>query len=264
MSSGAASSDQHNRAGIVSAVRVLSSFANGTLFGAREGETPAHVLALHGWRKDNTDLQKVTEGFDAITLDLPGFGSSPEPTSVWGAKEYAEAVEPVLREMARPLVIVGHSFGGRIALQLAANHPNAIDALVLTGTPLLRKKTTAKKPAFLYRAIKFANRTGVLSDARLEQVRRKRGSADYRAASGVMRDVFVRLVNESYEQQLREVQCHVELVWGENDTEAPLAIAKEAAQLINDVDMTTVPGGSHWLPTEFPLPIREAINKCLR
>lgn len=244
-------------------MRVLSSFAGGTLFGARTGDGQPHVLALHGWRKDHTDLSKIVDGFDAISLDLPGFGATPEPRELWGAKEYANAVLPVLSELTRPVVVVGHSFGGRVALHLAADQPDLIDAVVLTGAPLLRKPATAKKPSVSYRAIKFANRIGVVSDARFEQERRKRGSADYRAATGMMRDIFVRLVNESYEAQLAQVSCHVEMVWGEHDTEAPLAIAKEAAQLLKDVNMTVVPGGSHWLPVEDPEPVREAIRKCL-
>ncbi len=233
------------------------------MFGSRSGTAPVEVLALHGWRKNHSDLQKVTEHLNAIAVDLPGFGASPQPSAVWGAAEYAAAVARLLTDVDAPVVVVGHSFGGRVALNLAADYPQLVRSLVLTGVPLIRRPATAKKSSVSYKAVKLANRIGVLSDERFEREKRKRGSADYRAAEGVMRDIFVKLVNESYEQQLQAVKCHVELVWGENDTEAPLAQAREAERMLADASLTIVPGGTHWLPVENPQPIRDAIKRSL-
>ena len=74
-----------------------------------------------------------------IALDLPGFGRSAPPDAPWGAADYAEAVVPVLDAMTRPVVVVGHSFGGRVAVTLAAERPDDVGALVLTGVPLLHR-----------------------------------------------------------------------------------------------------------------------------
>jgi pimeloyl-ACP methyl ester carboxylesterase len=241
---------------------MLSAFADGKLFGERVGNEPVRVVALHGWRKSHDDLAAVTQGFDAIALDLPGFGASPEPREVWGAHDYAAAVIKALEELPEPVVIVGHSFGGRVAVCIAADRPDLVKALVLTGVPLIRR-ASGKKPPLVFRLAKFANKIGLLSDARMEAERRKRGSADYRAATGVMRDVFVKLVNESYEEEMAKVQCPVHMVWGENDTAAQLWQAQEATALFPNSDLVVVPGGSHWLPNESPEPIREAIRKSL-
>lgn len=242
---------------------MLSAFADGTLFGERIGSEPVRLVALHGWRKSHTDLSLVTAGFDAIALDLPGFGASPEPAEVWGARDYAAAVIKVLETLPEPVVILGHSFGGRVAVCVAAERPDLVKALVLTGVPLIRRVATAKSP-LAFRLAKFANKIGLLSDERMERERRKRGSADYRAATGVLRDIFVKLVNESYIDELPKVTCPVVMVWGENDTEARLAQAQEANSLFLDSQLVVVPGGSHWLPSENPEPIREAIRKFVK
>lgn len=241
-------------------VRMLSVFAGGTLFGERVGNEPTQLVALHGWRRSHTDLAAITKGFDAIALDLPGFGASPEPSEVWGAREYAHVVITVLDALPEPVVLFGHSFGGRVAVCVAAQRPELVKALVLTGVPLLRRAPSRKTP-LAFRLAKFANKIGVLSDKRMERERRKRGSADYRAASGVMRDVFVKTVNESYESELLKLKCPVEFVWGEVDTEAQLPQAMEAVVLVNDGNLVVVPGGTHGLVTENPEPIREAIRK---
>ena len=97
----------------------------------------------------------------------------------------------------------------------------------------------------------------------MEAVRRRYGSADYRAATGVMRDVLVRSVNETDEHQLRSVSCPVELVWGEADGEAPVAVAKAALPLLPAGlgRLTLRPGVGHLVPTEDPASLRQALER---
>jgi pimeloyl-ACP methyl ester carboxylesterase len=116
--------------------------------------------------------------------------------------------------------VLGHSFGGRVAVCLAARRPELVSGLVLTGVPLLRLAATPR-PALTYRLARAANRAGLLSDKRMDKLRDSRGSADYRAATGMMRDILVKSVNETYDTELRAIRCPVRLVWGERDTAAP-------------------------------------------
>lgn len=241
---------------------MLSAFAGGRLFGERSLSEPPRILALHGWRGDHAQIARVIDGFPAISIDLPGFGKTPRPNDVWGAAQYAEAVAPVLDEFAEPPVVVGYSFGGRVAVNLAALHPQSVRSLVLVGVPLIRRPSR-NKPPIAFRAAKLAHRVGLISDSRMEAERRKRGSADYRAATGIMRDIFVKVVNESYAQQLAAISCPVELVWGEADTEAPLRHAHDALEILQKASLTTVPGATHWSIVEQPEAVRAAMQRCL-
>jgi pimeloyl-ACP methyl ester carboxylesterase len=237
---------------------MLQAFASGRLFGAAHGTGTPWVLALHGWRRDHRDFDATLTGVDALALDLPGFGATPPPDRAWGAAEYATAVEPVLAELGSHAVVLGHSFGGRVAVHLAARRPDAVAAVVLTGVPLIRKEGTGR-PTASFRLARALHRRGIVSDARMEALREKHGSADYRAAKGVMRDVFVTLVNESYEDQLRALQQPLELVWGADDTEAPLWMAQRAVELVPSAVLTTVPGAGHMTPQTAPGVLREAL-----
>lgn len=226
------------------------------LFGEVRGDHP-RVLALHGWGRDRTDFGGVLDGIDSIALDLPGFGASPAPSAAWGAEEYAEAVAPVLDRFEDPPVVVGHSFGGRVAVCLANRQP--VRGLVLVGVPLLRREP-AGKPKASYRLVRWANRVGLVGDMKFEAARRKHGSADYRAATGVMRDVLVRVVHETYETQLATLVVPVHLVWGNDDSAAGAWIVEEAMRLIpSDVRAHVEPGVGHDLHLVRPDLVRAAI-----
>jgi pimeloyl-ACP methyl ester carboxylesterase len=224
---------------------VLTSLAGGRLLADKHGATPPAVVALHGWGRTGADFAPIVAGLDAVAVHFPGFGTAEPPPEVWGSPEYAELVADAIAPFA-PVVVVGHSFGGRVAVRLAANYPNLVSALVLTGVPLLRL-APAGRPALGYRVVRWLGRRGLISAATLERQRRKHGSADYNAAQGVMRDVLVKVVNEDYRDDLARITAPVHLVWGENDTAAPMPAGEEASRLLPNATFRYVPGAGHLL-----------------
>ena len=249
----------------------LSSFAGGSLFGSRVGDPPADVLALHGWGRSHTDFDAALSGLvesrvnaGAIAVDLPGFGASPAPAAPCGAAGYAEMVCPVLDDCSPRVVLVGHSFGGRVAVELATRFPDAVAALVLCGVPLLRRSDRpAVRPAMRYRLARTLHRRGVLGDEARERMRQRFGSAEYRSATGVMRDVLVTVVNETYEAQLSKIAQPVELVWGRHDSQVPVEIAHWAGQMLADAQMTVLDSAGHLVPTEAAPALVDAIARRL-
>jgi pimeloyl-ACP methyl ester carboxylesterase len=247
---------------------MLRSFAGGRLMGEVWGTGTPTVLALHGWSRSRRDFSAVLappgkDPLEAVALDLPGFGSTPAPPEAWGSPEYADLVAEILPDMAGPVVVLGHSFGGRVALQLAAARPNDVAALVLTGVPLIRPAGRAPRPPLPFRAARLFHRAGLLPEARMEAVRRRYGSTDYRAAEGVMRRVLVRLVNERYDDVLKAVQCPVTLVWGADDSVTPLDLARVAADRLSHPRVVVLPGVGHLTPLSAPLALHEAVSEAL-
>lgn len=242
----------------------LRALAGGRLFGSVFGDESPRVLALHGWGRSNRDFAAVLDGLDGISLDLPGFGATPPPDAAVGAHGYAELVAPVLDLFQQPPIVVGHSFGGRVAVALEADAPGTFSGMLLTGVPLLRRRSAPAKPPIGYRLVRLANRLGVVSDERLEHEKRSRGSADYRAASGVMRDVLVTAVNESYEDELAGLDLPVRLLWGTEDSEVPTEIAERALEILGPrAELVTVPGGGHLLPVTHAARVRSELEVLL-
>jgi pimeloyl-ACP methyl ester carboxylesterase len=230
------------------------------LFGEVSGPQPT-VLALHGWGRDRSDFADNLEGFEYISVDLPGFGASPVPPGPWTTRQYAEALIPVVESFGEPPVLVGHSFGGRVAVHLAGM--TKVEGLLLIGTPLFRPPTQGGKVALGYRVVRWAARRRLVSGERLEAAKQKYGSADYRAAEGVMREVLVQAINESYGPQLEALDVPVYLLWGEDDTAAPAwNVGKAEALLSEPSDKTVVAGVGHDVHLLRPELVAEAV-RCL-
>jgi pimeloyl-ACP methyl ester carboxylesterase len=206
-----------------------------------------------------------------LAIDLPGFGASPPPSSVWGSPEYAQLVTRVVEEVVSdsgsssplPMVVLGHSFGGRVAVHLAASRPDLVRALVLSGAPLARREGAGRRAPAGFRVVRALRRAHVVPETTLERARRRYGSADYVAAEGVMRQVLVRLLSERYDDQLSRIGCPVELVWGDDDTEAPLWIAENVASVVTGAKLTVCAGAGHLTPLSAPMDLRRAVDRLL-
>jgi len=239
----------------------IQALANGRVLAERIGGSPARVVALHGWGRTGSDFVAVLAGLDGLAIHLPGFGPTAVPDEVWGTDDYARAVAEAIEPLG-PVVVVGHSFGGRIAVRLAASRPELVSALVLTGAPLVRL-TPPSTPTVAFRIVRSLNRLGVIPDRVLESRRKKFGSADYNAAQGIMRDILVKTVNENYDDDLARITAPTWLVWGENDTAAPTAAGKVAAERIRDARWTVVPGEAHLLTPTLGAAVRAAVKEAL-
>jgi pimeloyl-ACP methyl ester carboxylesterase len=103
----------------------------------------------------------------------------------------------------------------------------------------------------------------MVSDARMDAARERYGSEDYRAATGVMRQVFSNVVREQYDGPIARIRCPVTLVWGESDTAAPLAGAQRVVPLFHQAELVTLPGVGHLTPIEAPEALRRAVGQRL-
>jgi pimeloyl-ACP methyl ester carboxylesterase len=251
---------------------VLQAFLDGAVFGTSSGTGPPRAVLLHGWRRSHEDFvglaaSLASSGVATLAIDLPGFGATPAPAVPSGARGYAAQLAPLVAELAAPtgpLVLVGHSFGGRVAVCIAAARPDVVAGLVLSGVPLVRSEMPSSRPSRRYRAIRLAARTGLVPPSRLEAARRRYGSADYRAATGVVRDVLVATVAETYEQELTALRCPVALVWGAEDTTAPVRVACAAQACCPQASLELLEGVGHLVPTEAPERLADAVVAQLR
>ena len=182
---------------------VLTTLLGGRAFAERHGESPAKVVALHGWGRTRADWNATLQGYDALAIDLPGFGATPAPDSGWSTSEYAGWVRRVPRRGGR---LRWRPAGARRPLLRRPGRGAARRDEPRAGARDRPDRRTAAaaadrrrpKPALGFRALRFLNKWHFISNDLMEKQRRKRGSADYRAAEGEMREVLVKAVNEDY------------------------------------------------------------------
>lgn len=208
----------------------------------------------HGWQQDHSAFAGLIASlpkFAHLAVDFPGFGRSPRPQSVWGTAEYADAMAVLLepyRLLGARIVWIGHSFGGRIGLQLAARHPSLIDRMcIIAGAGLPRTRTVAERTIRRIRALTVKTSVSLLSTLGIptEALKLRFGSVDYRNA-GPLRPIFVRVVNEDLTGVARKVVCPVLLVYGANDDETPPEFGQRFANIIPKAELSILQNQDHY------------------
>jgi pimeloyl-ACP methyl ester carboxylesterase len=222
--------------------------------GAAPDASGLRVVWAHGWGQDRRALMPLagalSDSASHLLIDFPGFGAAPPPPSAWGTAEYADAGARLLAGLppVARTIWVGHSFGCRVGLQMAARHPHCVDGLFLiaaAGLPRRRSAIGALRFRARVTAFKALKRAAPLLGLDVERLRRAFGSADY-AAAGAMRPVLARVVAEDLSDVARAVSCPVHLVYGENDTETPPEIGERLARLIPGAELTILPRHDHY------------------
>lgn len=199
------------------------------------------IVLLHGWGQNIEMMKPIGDNFSdrfRITiLDLPGFGESDEPKNTWKIDDYELLLEEFIKKLKiKKPIMIGHSFGGRLAIRYSAR--NTIEKLVLFGSPCIRVQESLPLKVRLLKSLKKL--PGM--DSFGEYMKKYIGSRDYKAASPVMRQTLVEVVNEDLSKYAKEIEEPTLLIWGENDTEAPVAEAKELEKIMLDAALIILPG----------------------
>ena len=199
------------------------------------------ILLLHGWGQ-NIEMMKplgdaFSDKFRITILDFPGFGKSSEPKESWDIEKYNLMLEEFVKKVGiKKPIVIGHSFGGRVAIRYSARNP--IEKLVLFGSPCIRIAEN------LSLTVKFLKKLKTLPGMNSlgEYMKQYIGSRDYKAASPIMRQTLVDVVNEDLSKYAREIEEPTLLIWGEHDTEAPVNEAKELEKIMIDAALIIIPG----------------------
>jgi pimeloyl-ACP methyl ester carboxylesterase len=220
------------------------------------------LLLLHGWGVSSElfvpILDALQSGRRLIVPDLPGFGATPEPDTAWSVHDYAAWCIALLDRLgAERCDLIGHSNGGRIGIVIAATHPGRVRRMVLAGSAGIRPRRTLLGVVRVrrYKLLRTLERSTLIPAALRRAAGRnadRRGSADFRAVSGVMRGTLVRIVNEDLRALLPELHLPVLLIWGEHDAEAPLEDGRLMERLIPDAGLVVFEGAGHFAYLEQP------------
>lgn len=218
------------------------------------------MILMHGWGCDSSALNLFErvgiENHEVFNIDLPGFGKSDEPTTPWNIEDYTQMLEEFVRlnGIDSP-ILLGHSFGGRIAILYASR--NSVSRLLLVDAAGVKPKRTLSYYAKVY-SYKFAKwlYPNILGREKakeiIENMRSRRGSYDYVNCSPMMRKVMVKVVNSDLRSEMPKIKAPTLLIWGEEDTATPMRDAKIMHKLIPDSGIVTFPGAGHFSFVDNP------------
>ena len=194
---------------------------------------------MHGWGGSVSAFLFVakrlaTYGYRCILVDFAGFGGTPEPERPYTVKDYADDLLNLLDEVnVQRAVFVGHSFGGRIGIEIASKTPERVKKLVLIDSAGLkpRRKLSYYIKVFTHKFLKKFGFKGL------------KGSKDFQILSPVMKETFKNVVGYHQDGELESIQCKTAIFWGKSDKETPPYMAKRLEKGIKNSQLFWLNGG---------------------
>lgn len=233
------------------------------------------VLLVHGLVSDATTWTRaldelVGRGLRVIAPDLLGHGQSDKPADGYGLAHFAESMSDLLRSLAAdPATVVGHSYGGAVAMQVAHAHPEQVERLVLVAAgglgrqvhPILRAASLPgadrvlglmvnRQTAAFYRDPRLHRQLRLSPDAIANLGRAGGGLV---SASG--RSAFFATLRSAINPQGQlgsmleldyvDLDLPTLIVWSEHDPVLPVAHARATHAYLRNSRLEIFPGTTH-------------------
>lgn len=182
------------------------------------GEGPV-VMLLHGWGQNLEAFDNLVQGLEGkfILVDLMGFGMSDEPDYPRNVDDYVKDIEALVDELKiDKFTLLGHSFGGRVAIKYASRNYEKLSHLVLVNSAGIKHHDFS----FRFKVIKYKIKKAwykITSKQKLEKLISSSGSKDYRMASYVMRGTLKRVVKEDLKKAMKQIVVPTTIMAGYYD-----------------------------------------------
>lgn len=209
------------------------------------------IIFLHGWHSDGMVWAPIAKNLSnsensIYSLDLPGFGKSERPTPSSTLSSYVDLVKKFTEKLGiKKFFLVGHSFGGRVGIKLAAKEPKLIKGLVLVNSSGLKKKSLKK--SVLKKLAKLAKPFFTPTFMQPLRIRLYSiiGAEDY-VATPELKETFVNIVNEDLRSLLPDITSRALVVWGREDKEVPLSDGMIMAREIPNAKLEVIENAGHF------------------
>lgn len=204
------------------------------------------IVLLHGWGQNIEMMDMLGHPLEneyrIIVLDLPGFGKSKEPNKSWSVLEYTNFLHDFLDKLnAKKVSLIGHSFGGRIAICYGGLYKT--EKIVLLSSPF--RPTVKKKVSFKTKIFKVVKKIKLLTPL-ANYLKNKWGSEDYKKASEINRGTLVKVVNEDLTNYAKKIKSPVLLIYGDKDDAVNINECYALEKLIPDAGIVEYKGYHHY------------------
>lgn len=238
------------------------------------------VILVHGlgdrglldWLKVFPEL---SDRYHVIAIDLPGFGGSDKHQIQYAPQKYAELISWVVGQYAHdPVIVIGHSLGGAVSLRYAHSYPEQVSRLIMVDAAGILQRTVFVKhmattpvayewldpyqsriPGLDGLIRKMAGKTDNLTRSLLVTMDRFPDIPRLMMSNAVAREYLYKdratmnaalgLVYEDFSLAAREVSVATHIIWGDQDSVAPIRTGTVLADLLPNAELHTIIGAGH-------------------
>ncbi|MDR1337721.1 MAG: alpha/beta hydrolase [Rickettsiales bacterium] len=206
-----------------------------------KGTKNISVVFMHGWRGSAASFTPIAENlpdYNKYILDLPGFGESAELDNA-GFAEYVQHVADFIKSLNRPVYLVGHSFGGRSAIEMAAKNPDWCAGVILLDAACF------VKPKTLLRRIWFRNLKKIKTALGIKWDGSKYNSPDYSQVSQNMKKIMGASLMHDTGGAARKICTPTLIIYGADDNDTPPWMGRKLHRLIKNSRLHILPNQDH-------------------
>jgi pimeloyl-ACP methyl ester carboxylesterase len=231
-------------------------------------------LILHGWGGSSDSWIKVLEilskkNLKMICPDFPGFGKSKTPIEPWQVKDFSDFLLNFINQLKiEKFFLLGHSFGGRVAIKFSISYPEKIKKMILCSSAGIKQKWGPKEK-FIFQLSKIGN--AIFTPAPLNRFKNRARDLfyiflrhrDYHKANGTMKETMKKVLNEDLLEELPKIKVKTLLIWGEKDKLVPVKFAYIFKEKIENSQLKILPKIGHSPHLEVPEKLSEIILNFL-
>lgn len=211
------------------------------------------LTILPGWMHTSSSWQTIVRELSKTiptteVIDIPGFGVSPLIRKQQSYQEVLHWMKQQLPTNASKHILIGHSFGGRLALDLVAKNQSDYAGLVLIAAPVIYRPPLAVTLKKL-----LAKLISPLFPIIPKRWRARYRSADYeQAANSPLRTLFLDVITYDQSEMLKKLSLPVLILWGDQDKQASPTLVAELVKLMPHATVSIIKNSGHDLHLEKP------------
>jgi pimeloyl-ACP methyl ester carboxylesterase len=225
------------------------------------------LVFLHGWGVDSQLWFKIipeliNKNYSLYFLDLPGFGKSQDPDTIYNVDDYKKIVYEFIKKLGLINInLIGHSFGGKIAIKMAAENPIFLEKIILVNAAGITHDSRTKRiAAIIAKIIK-----PVFKPIFMQPLRKKFYfliGSEY-LENIKLSKIFTKVVSEDLAHLFSYIQKPTLIIWGKNDQVTPLQDGQLMNKLISKSKLVVFEKAGHFSFLDQPKEFVKALTKYI-
>jgi len=207
------------------------------------------IVILHGWTYSLDKWSKFTDllgkdGFEVYLPKIPGL--TQDSNESWNLYKYTNWLNKLLEKYQDKVILLGHSNGGRIAINFAVKYPCKLEKLILIDSAgIFHNELPIRLKRIVFKNVANVGKKFTKSEILRKVLYKFAREGDYESASENIKKTIADLVNTDLRPILKDIKTPTQIIWGENDQITPLKDAYLINKLIKGSKLDIIKNARH-------------------